>query len=602
MRKRTFRSVGVLLALAAARGAWAAEPVPAELRVGVAQHAFDHLGNIGEQADAATAAGFNVLYTTGVGSLGYAGLPASAELDAAVKTARAYNDRAKRQGARLAIGYVCATSIVGLDTFAKNWTLEFRGQFSTPPSEWLQQGKDGRPLASWYGGAYRPACMSNPDWRAYEKAIVRMQLEAGHDGIFFDNPTVHPDGCYCPYCMKAFAAFLAGRHVKVPPAASVEELRKLAVSRREDFLRFRATVARDFIGEMRAYARTINPRAYVTCNNSLNAPEAFYSQCRTYGYDIEELAKVEDWVTVEDMGSQPRVQANGAVVEYGPVYELLRAVSHGKPLVAVTIAEGDYHTPGNLVRLAMAEAAAHGASYLGWPTWPEEVRGRMVGAVRPEADFLREHADLLNDTTPRADVVVYMPFQRWVGTDSCPALAIARALTAADISYRVVAEEDFSSALRGPAHLLVVESLAVLTAGQKREIERYIAAGGHVVTAESKDWLADLRAHAPCPSVALAGPPTCRVIVRDQAGRTVVHLLNLNVRRLSSFEDQVTPADHVRVTVWTPVMNVKSVTALTADRGATDGPVPFTVAPSAGGNVVTVELPTLHLSTILLVE
>ena len=33
--------------------------------------------------------------------------------------------------------------------------------------------------------------MNNPDWRAYEKFIVRQQLESGCDGIFFDN--VAPD-------------------------------------------------------------------------------------------------------------------------------------------------------------------------------------------------------------------------------------------------------------------------------------------------------------------------------------------------------------------------------------------------------------------------
>ena len=31
-----------------------------------------------------------------------------------------------------------------------------------------------------------------------------------------------------------------------------------------------------------------------------------------------------------------------------------------------------------LVRLAMAEAAANGASHLWWPTWPEQERQRMM--------------------------------------------------------------------------------------------------------------------------------------------------------------------------------------------------------------------------------
>jgi len=37
--------------------------------------------------------------------------------------------------------------------------------------------------------------MNHPDWRTYERFMVRQQLESGCDGIFFDNPTVHPQGC-----------------------------------------------------------------------------------------------------------------------------------------------------------------------------------------------------------------------------------------------------------------------------------------------------------------------------------------------------------------------------------------------------------------------
>ncbi|HZV33926.1 MAG TPA: hypothetical protein VFB72_05050, partial [Verrucomicrobiae bacterium] len=84
------------------------------LRVGVAEHAFDHLGNIGEQADAAVASGANIIYTTGVGGYGYAGLPPESELEKARLHNLGYTRHAKKEGIKLAIGYVCATSIVGL--------------------------------------------------------------------------------------------------------------------------------------------------------------------------------------------------------------------------------------------------------------------------------------------------------------------------------------------------------------------------------------------------------------------------------------------------------------------------------------------------------
>jgi hypothetical protein len=426
---------------------------------------------------------------------------------------------------------------------------------------------------------------------------VGLQIESGHDGIFFDNPTVHPQGCYCEHCMKRFAEF-----VNVP-AGAVDTLRELAAGRPNDFLRYRCTIARDFLAEMRRHARTINPAAVVTCNNSLNSPEVLYSQCRSMGYNLYELSKTQDWVVVEDMATLTRVRADGGVVEYGPVYEMLRAISHGKPVVAMTLAEGDYHTPANLTRLGMAEAAAHGASYLWWPTWPENQRKRMADTVRPEADLLRENTGLLNRRERRADAVVFLPFRRWVETADCRVLAIARALSAANVQYRVVCEDDLVRVLDATPPALIVESASVLRAPEKAAVDKYKAGGGRVIWAEGAGWLKDVGR----PSVTMIeAAATVRAVVHDQSTgdskRTVVHLLNLNVERVSSFEDKVRPAAGVRLRVRVPMAVVRRVTANTADAEATRGEVRFTSEAEGGGRVVEMMVPAVGVSTILVIE
>jgi hypothetical protein len=578
------------------------------LATGVAGHAFDHLGNLGDQAKAAAASGATIIYASGFGGVGYGGLPAPDELKADGARYAAYVRDARAAGIRLAIGYVCATSIVKLDMFDRNWTPEFRAQFATPPAAWLQVGRDGKPLASWYGGDYRPACMNNPDWRRYEKSIVRLQLEAGHDGIFFDNPTVHPQGCYCEHCMAKFAKFLAGEGTKVEPDAteSTDALRRLAVRRPKDFMRFRCTIAADFLAEIRAYAQTVKPGTLITCNNSLNSPEAFFSQCRTYAYDIHEMSRVEDLVVVEDMATQPRVLANGVVVEYGPVYELLHAISRGKPVVAVTLADADYHTPANLVRLAMAEAAAHGASYLSWPTWPESVRQRMIDAVRPQAEFLRRHAGLLNHTTPRVDAAVFLPFRHWVDSTDCVALQTALALSRANIPFRVLTEDDLLQSLAsGAPPALVFESESLLTERERAAVAKYRSGGGRVISTDHPGWPATLRAAIPKPTLTLTAPPTVRALVRElggQGGKTIVHLFNLNVRRLSSFEDRVTPATDLKLRLRCRPAEPISVQALTADPGATAGRLQFTTAREDGATVLEVTVPRVVISTVLVIE
>ena len=524
------------------------------------------------------------------------------------KNAAAYSRRAKELGIELNLGYVCATSIINIDKFDQHWSDAFRGQFKTRPSEWCQVDRSGQPLASWYGGNNSPACMNNPDWRAYERAMVRHQLDTGHDGIFFDNPTVHPQGCYCPHCMKAFAGYLDGHATTAAPQRieDTEAIRKLADSHREEFLQFRSTTARDFMTDIRAYARTINPRALITCNNSLNSPGVFYSQCRMYGYNIDEMSKVEDLVVVEDMNVQPRTESNGQTVEYGPMYKLLHGINHGKPVVAVTIAGGDYHTPPNLMRLAMAEAASHDASYLAWPTWPEEQRQRMIAAVRPQADFLRQNEKLLNDAPIRADVALYSPFHRWLKTDECGTIAVAAELTKANIQYDVIPGSELASfAARDNRPLLVVESRSVLDESERATISQ-LKNGAEVLFADQADWLQQLKQRVPNPSITVNGSPNIRAIVREQGKRTLVHVYNLNVQRLSSFEDKVTPATGVELLVRakTPVGQIR---LLTADKQGSSGTLAFRAMPNVPQRpnretVIAVRIPHLEVSGLLVLE
>ena len=340
---------------------------------------------------------------------------------------------------------------------------------------------------------------------------------------------------------------------------------------------------------MRAFAKSLKPGALVTCNNSLNSPDALFSQIRTYGYDISQLSRAEDYVLVEDMKSQPRVLADGRVVEYGPTYSLLQAVGHGRPLAAVTIADDDYHTPPNLVRLAMAEAAANRASYVLWAAWPEAERPKMIAAVRPQVELLRRHAGLLNETRPRRDVALFLPFRRWLEGDRCVPSELAAELVRRNIPFEVVSEEGFGADQLAPARVLLVESLSVLTPAESAAARAFESRGGKVVAddetgasrpaLDDDSWISRLTAALGAPSLTVDGPATVRAYAHDQPDRTIVHLLNLNVRRLSSFEDAVTPTGEVRVKVRVPFAKVRSVTSHTADERTAKGRLNFVSRP-----------------------
>jgi hypothetical protein len=101
------------------------------------------------------------------------------------------------------------------------------------------------------------------------------------------------------------------------------------------------------------------------------------------------------------------------------------------------------------------------------------------------------------------------------------------------------------------------------------------------------------------PSVSVGGPATVRVYVHDQQGRTIVHLLNLNVRRLSSIEDAVMPAASVHVKVRVPFAEVGSVTSHSADKETARGKLDFNSRPLANEAEVEFILKRLDISAII---
>jgi hypothetical protein len=65
--------------------------------------------------------------------------------------------------------------------------------------------------------------INNPVWREYLKAIVRIQIDAGVDGVQFDEPdsplsALRYGGCFCHDCVTGFAAFLAEQPRETLPA------------------------------------------------------------------------------------------------------------------------------------------------------------------------------------------------------------------------------------------------------------------------------------------------------------------------------------------------------------------------------------------------
>src|SRR5262245_34063773 len=117
----------------------------------------------------------------------------------------------------------------------------------------------------------------------------------------------------------------------------------------------------------------------------------------------------------------------------------------------------------------------------------------MSAGIRPQADFLRQHERLLNETTLRSDVVLFLPMSRYMVTDKCRASELAAALSRANVQYSVISEDAFAGrglpdALHGPK-VLVAESRSVFNEAELQALSKWQAAGGTLVEAANKDWL-----------------------------------------------------------------------------------------------------------------
>ena len=164
--------------------------------------------------------------------------------------------------------------------------------------------------------------------------------------------------------------------------------------------------------------------------------------------------------------------------------------------------------------------------------------------------------------------------RRWIETDVCKASTLAADLSRANIQYEVLCEDDFRLPRLQTAMALLVESLSVLNAAEKATADEFRRGGGVVIASDSGDWLQRIKSEAGVPSVVVQGPATVRAVVRDRPQQTLVHLLNLNIVRRSSFEDEVHPAENVRLTVRVPFRSGCSVQAITADPHGTSGNLP----------------------------
>jgi hypothetical protein len=370
---------------------------------------------------------------------------------------------------------------------------------------------------------------NNPVWREYLKAVIRLQIDAGVDGIQLDEAEL-PMGafqygaCFCKDCMKGFRAYLLGLEPSRPDAildgVDLETFHygEWLLERGYDFksgrgstplfgdyYAFQCRAIKTYFGELAAYAREYARsvgREIIVSGNFFNLEPMYlalvddvdlvitemrnttYRQPEWYRY-VAAFAGDKDVVVVEN--------------PYGGVI----------PELIELLAEGKGH---DLFRLSMFEAAALGANMsVPYGSWMGSVTEDSFYAPHGLAtgiqSFLADNESLFARRTANEVAVVFSVestrelISKADASDNItnardesvvvPYRVATRTLANAAVPFDVVIFPDGVTAPdRAAAEALarytsvVLPDVHALTVGQVAAIQGYLDGGGAVVVTD----------------------------------------------------------------------------------------------------------------------
>ncbi|MBM3475166.1 MAG: hypothetical protein FJX75_18035 [Armatimonadetes bacterium] len=426
---------------------------------------------------------------------GYTGLPERERLAATMASAKAVVDAVHQRGARI-IFYIGPCFSYGdlqqqtilFDFWQKRWDTyaDYLGARPADLIDCTQRDAAGAPRPYEYEGqkGYH-LCVNSPGVRQYTKGIIRLICEAGADGSFYDGPYVTQGSCYCHWCRERFRKWLAETYPEavlrgmfgVSDTATVEAPKEASSPLWIAWREFGAWTLYDFMRETKEYARSLNPQYTMTSNYCMWMGEP-YGPLRGTAEDIALWSKVVDIVFDEaEYGAGPRMQ-NAQKRSNSIDYRYLVAASHGKPVALLkTAPEGE--TPeaaANLTRLAIAEGAAHGA------TWQfHYLKGAAAQAAIEYNAFLAQHADELRGARPHANVGLVASVQQvYVDAASYPC-AVSRELSDQHIDHRMLIDEDVEEASFEGLDALILPEVRMLTERQMEAVKTFVRDGGGAV-------------------------------------------------------------------------------------------------------------------------
>jgi hypothetical protein len=121
---------------------------------------------------------------------------------------------------------------------------------------------------------------NNPVWREYLKAIIRIQIDAGVDGIQLDEAetpltALQYGGCFCRTCMEGFGERVGLHYGEWLLERGIERLAP-GVPLYDEYVRFQNGQITRYFGELADYAREYAGREILVSGNFFNLNDGYF--------------------------------------------------------------------------------------------------------------------------------------------------------------------------------------------------------------------------------------------------------------------------------------------------------------------------------------
>ena len=355
------------------------------------------------------------------------------------------------------------------------------GPRPTNPLNWTQRTREKQAKAyefSGHAGYYM--CPNNEDLRQYVRGIMRLVIETGADGVFFDGPMFKGGMCFCDSCQEKFRRYMKQRFSDYElqnkfglHAERIEPSERMTASWIQ-WRRFFAFSLYDFLREAKIYASTLKPDFIVTGNYCCWRADPNVT-LQDSAEDLRVWTKAIDFGFVESMYESGPHTGEAGKVSYSFFYKYLSAASNGKPIALLkTSVKGKNGTAQkNLTKLSIAEAAANQG------VWQFNNLGpfAQAAAIRYDA-FLEKHSPLYKELRPVSEIALLTsPDQGYYGL-STSEMAISRFLADHHLLHQFLLDDDISERSLRQFRFVIVPEIAAMPDKTLEVLKEYVRSGG----------------------------------------------------------------------------------------------------------------------------